>query len=186
MANQHEGKMLNTNWLFRDCRFFQIFCLVSFFSVIVITISSSTLFAQQNCESLLNDADKRFALGRFEEALKFADRCLQGGAPKVDQKIRIHELRGLAYVARDYPDSVKLQVHNLLTLNPLYAANPEEDPLLFREMIDQLRPQYLKRSRKTGWWIGGGAVTVAAAAIILRGKEKAPRLPDPPSFSENP
>ena len=165
-------------------KFISLFYLISFFAMF--TTAGSTVLAQAICENLLDDADKRFALGRFEEALKFADRCSQGGAPRVDQRIRIHELRGLAYVVWDYPDSVKLQVHNLLTLDPLYAANPEKDPFLFREMIDQLRPQYLKRSRKTGWWIGGGAVTVAAAALILTGKEKAPRLPDPPAFPKDP
>ncbi len=174
--------MIKKNCKFCNRKFFPLFCLTSISAIIIALTFVSTLFAQ-DCRSLLKNADNKFALGRFEEAMELAERCLNKSEPTNVQEIRIHELQALSFIATDYLDSSEYQVRNLLKLNPNYQANPDEDPLVFLEMIDQLRPQFLKSRRKIWLWLAGGGVASSTAAVfLLKGKEKAPRLPDPPGF----
>ena len=176
--------MLKKNWPLGCRRSLLICCLTSLFSIIAVATDVSMLFAQGDCE----DAGRRFSLGRFEEALESAESCLNDRNLTDDQKIRVHELQGLTYIATDHPDSAWLPMRDIFRLDQDYEARPEEHPLLFLDMADQLRSEVLKvRRRKRFLLIGGVGIasTGALAAIILKGK-KAPRLPDPPAFPTDP
>lgn len=169
--------MLKKNSGFCHRKFLPLFCLTSISIVITALTVASTLFAQ-DCVSMLKDADNKFALGKLEEAMELAKRCLNNSKPTDEQKIHIYKLQALSFIATDYPDSAEYSVRSLLKLNSKYRANPDKDPKLFLEMIEELRP-----SRKIWYWLAGGGVASSAAAVfLLKGKDKAPRLPDPPTF----
>lgn len=164
--------------------------------------------AQTQCETSLEEAERKYFDGEFEQAIQLADSCLnKGGISKVNQT-RAYQLRAVAYLALDDIDATKGAIRKLLQSDPDYQPNHELYPSPYPEIVAEVRKELeqpqsaaqqtehiLSTPPKPGgakkWlFIAGGVGAAAAAALLLGGNgggdngsgttpPPAP-LPDPP------
>lgn len=154
------------------------------------TLPPVTAPAQTVCDDVrLNDANRLYDLGFFDEVSDTLKTCLPGRLRPGEQRFRrrsqaTQALRLMAlssYARREPADSTAQWIKKLVTLDRRYRADPEEDPLFFQNLVDDLRPRrfYQKRWVQIGTGVLlGGLVTCALAGCFE--KEITP-LPGPPS-----
>ena len=142
--------------------------------------------AQTACDdTLLDEADRLYDLGRFDETVELLNPCLPEPASNFRRRAQATQalrLMALSYYARrEPPDSTRQWVRRLVRLDRGYRADPEEDPLFFQYLVDALRPPRWYQRR----WvqIGGGLVVGAAVGcLVTRCLSKTiDPLPGPPS-----
>ena len=146
--------------------------------------------AQPVCNDVrLNDANRLYDLGFFEEVSDTLKTCLPGRIRPGTQRFRrrsqaTQALRLMAlssYARREPADSTEQWIKKLVTLDRRYQADPEEDPLFFQTLVDDLRPRRFYQKR---WVQVGGALVVGGLiGCVVAGcfeKTIAP-LPGPPS-----
>ena len=146
--------------------------------------------AQPACNDVrLNDANRLYDLGFFEEVADTLKTCLPGrirpGVPRFRRRSQATQaLRLMAlssYARREPADSTEQWIKKLVTLDRRYRADPEEDPLFFQTLVDDLRPRRFYQKR---WVQVGGALVVGGLiGCVVAGcfeKTIAP-LPGPPS-----
>ena len=149
-----------------------------------------TAQAQTACDDVrLNDANRLYDLGFFDEVSDTLQTCLPGRIRPGGQRFRrrsqaTQALRLMAlssYARREPADSTRQWIKQLVTLDRRYRADPEEDPLFFQNLVDDLRPRRFYQKRwvqiGTGVLVGGLAVCVLAGCF----EKKITPLPGPPS-----
>ncbi len=154
------------------------------------TLPAASAYAQTTCDDVrLNDANRLYDLGFFDEVSDTLKTCLPGrirpGTPRFRRRSQATQaLRLMAlssYARREPTDSTAQWIKKLVTLDRRYRADPEEDPLFFQDLVDDLRPRRLYQKR---WFqiVGGGLIGAGAACLMLGCHKKNPSpLPGPPS-----
>jgi hypothetical protein len=170
--------------------FHVIITLAVFFHI----VCASRAEAQENCETVVTEAQSLYEIGRTAEMIVRLKSCLPDGIPEQVQRVQAYRLLSLAYIEEVQLSEAEDTVEKLLDLNENFEPDPTIDPSNFIEFVEaskEVRAQaQAKKSRKKRWlYIGGGTVLAGAvtAAIIVAtgGSEPRPRLPDPPPYPEN-
>jgi tetratricopeptide (TPR) repeat protein len=170
----------------------------------------SMAIAQGKCTEVLNDAEKMYNTGRFDEAIESITSCLNKSGITEDEKMRAYRLLGLAYIAKDYLEDAKTAVQKLLDMVPNYQSDPVQDPPPFTKMVEEVKeqkqtkvtepvprvtqvtePEEQKGGSKKWYYIGGGVLAAGVLVGILasgsgdgngNGPPPAQPLPGPPSI----
>ncbi len=135
-------------------------------------------------EILLDEANRLYDLGRFEETVGTLKPCLPGDFRLREQHFRRRSqtsqaLRLMAlssYALRQPSDSTRQWVRKLVKFDRRYRVDPEEDPLFFQYLVDDLRPPRWYQRR---WVQIGGALVVGGVASYLIFKPEPDPLPHP-------
>ena len=148
--------------------------------------AATPVWAQTECdEMLLDEANRLYDLGRVDDTIDLLHPCLSGRLrpgsiafrrrAQATQALRLMALS--SYARRDPPDSTRQWVRRIVKLDRGYRADPEEDPLFFRVLVDELRPPRWYQRR----WVQIGLVAgVSAAVYCIVQCGKADPLPGPP------
>jgi len=161
----------------------------------VVFVSSFTNApAQENCKTQLQQAEKAYDNGRFDETIALLDPCLKRGEFDETDKKYAYRLLSLTYLSKNYVDQAKESIRKLLELVPAFEPDPEQDPPTFTNMVKEMKreirptqpepapiipdqpesqPKEVKKKGGGAKWllIGGGvAVLGAGAAVALGGK----------------
>ena len=150
-------------------------------------LPATTARAQEEieCDDVrLGKANNRYNFGLFDEAVDLLKPCLPGDFRLRMQRFRrksqaTQALRLLAlssYALREPPDSTRAWVRKLVRFNRRYQADPEEDPLFFQNLVDELRPPRWYQKR---WVQIGGAFVVGSVVGYVLLKPGPDPLPDP-------
>jgi len=155
----------------------------------------STVFAQsQNeCEKELLNAQNKYDLGKFDEAIAIITECLGKENLSQDSKMKAYRLLGLTYIAKDYLNEAKTAVSKLLDIVPNYQPDLEQDPPIFVNLVTEKieerktsetntqtkttelpakkdKQEGVKKEEKSNtiwYYIAGGAVAVAIVVVLL-------------------
>jgi hypothetical protein len=174
------------------------------------TFSPANAQAQSQCEKELAEAQAKYQIGLFDEAIDLLERCRKKSGLTAAEFEKLYWMLSKAYHAKDLLDNAKASLRKLLELVPGWRPNPEKDSPAFQELVQEVKkemqeeaqltkapapdttktetpaqPPPLKKGsgKKWLWLAGGGAVAAGTAAfVIFRGDEKAARLPDPPDL----
>jgi len=136
--------------------------------------------AQDNCDTLLREAEKKYNEGYFDVAIELLNRCLGKKNVSGQQKAEAYKLLGNAYYSKALLEEAKNAILNLLKQNPQATCDPSTERPDFCKFFDEVREELLKRQAKPSppaeakkssgkkWlWIGGGGAAVALAAILI-------------------
>jgi len=99
---------------------------------------TTNAFGQNTCdEVLLNEAQKQYQLGKFDETVTMLTPCLEKGF-STREKVEGYRLVALAHLADDEQDEAAAAVENLLKNDPLYEPSIYDLPA-FAEMVEDSR-----------------------------------------------
>jgi len=100
---------------------------------------SSILHSQtkDHCTELLNKAQQEFDYGHFQAAIHLIDSCLNNADRSETDKATAYRLLGLVYIADNLKKEADEAVKNLLIIVPNYKVDPEKDPPLLEQKIDE-------------------------------------------------
>ncbi len=95
--------------------------------------------AQNNCDwSSLNDADKSYQQGNFDETIKIINHCINTGYND-QQKVQAYRLLAKSYLAIDDDSTANSAVNKLLLINPKFQPDYLSDPPRFIQIIDMIK-----------------------------------------------
>ena len=148
---------------------------------------------QENCDTLLREAEKKFNLGYFDVAIELLDRCVGKKNVSGQQKAEAYKLLGNAYYAKAFLEEAKNAVFKLLEQNPQATCDSTTERPDFCKFFDEMKalwekmhakpappPEAKKGGSKKWLWIGGGGAVVAGVlAIILWPPDDEGSLPGP-------
>ncbi len=98
---------------------------------------STPLKAQQCSDVTLSDARKLYENGKFIDAIKLLDPCINKGFNE-KQKVEAYRLLAMTFIAIDSLDQAAIETGFLLQLNPTYEANLF-DPPAFISMVNSIK-----------------------------------------------
>ena len=183
------------------------YILRSFWLGLLLTVAvwidpGSRAMAQTACTQELTDAEQAYTFGRFDEAIRLLNQCLNKANVTEAERQRTYRLIGLSYIGKDLVQEARESVRRLLQLVPDYRPDPDQDPPPFVELVEDVRQEMRREARQAetppadrtpaqvakkrggaGKWllIGGGVVLAAvAAAVLLSGGGDDEDDPDPP------
>ncbi len=145
--------------------------------------------AQSACDATtLVAAAGTYDVGRFANTFDLLRPCLPGGFVSREQRARAYRLMALTYLARDSLHQARQSVRMLLKADARFKPDPQADPLLFANLVDELKPRwYTFLWRGNAWyqWAGRAVVvgSVASLPFLLR-NDGPPDLPGPPPYPE--
>lgn len=97
------------------------------------------LFSQKNCDwSSLNDADKSYQSGNFDEAVKIINHCINDGYNE-KQKVQGYRLLAKTFLALDNDSSANSSINEILLLNPKFQPDYLTDPPRFIQIINNIK-----------------------------------------------
>jgi tetratricopeptide (TPR) repeat protein len=136
--------------------------------------------AQENCDSLLREAEKKYNEGYFDVAIELLNRCLDKKNVSRQQKAEAYKLLGKAYISKAVLEEAKNAFLNMLEQNPQATLDPStETPDVYKvfkevkdafekKQVEPMPPAEAKKGSGKKWlWIGGGGAAVALAAILI-------------------
>lgn len=155
-------------------------------AVLSIVFCISTSSAQEDCATMVTEAQSLYDVGRTADMIVRLESCLPDGIPEGPERMQAYKFLALAYIAEDQSSLAQGAIEKLLDLNENFQPDRTTDPSKFVELVDEAKKVRSRgKTRKKRWlYIGGGALLAGGvtAAIILTGSSSAPRLPDPPPF----
>lgn len=110
-----------------------------FFVIFALLWTPNGLYGQSSCgEQAINEAEKNYLIGKFENTLNSLNGCLQNEGFNTNQKENAYRILAWTYIAIDSTVEAKNAVIQLLSLNPSYHSR-SYDPLLFQVMVSEIR-----------------------------------------------
>ena len=98
------------------------------FFISLIFNSAISVFAQDQCELALNEAEDKYEQGKLYEVPEIILSCLANGFTN-EEKVRAYRLLTLTYLFLDYYQEADSSYLKLLKLSPEYNINDELDPM---------------------------------------------------------
>ena len=147
----------------------------------------AALAQELTCQERLNQADAQYKVGQFEEVIVLLSTCLENEGFGEEERQQAYRLLGLSYLGNDLVGDARRAIRNLLELVPNYQVNPEQDPPMFVDLVDDVReemqpepelepePEPEPPTREGGGsplkWvaIGGGALAAGVLGWLLLG-----------------
>jgi len=153
----------------------------------LIAVAPRAIYAQESCTPLvLQNATRAYEFGRFNEAFGLLNPCVPSGFSAKADQTEAYRLLALSQLALDSPTTARDLTRQLLQIDSSYRANSATDPLMFVQMVDDLRPKWHTwMYRGNGWksWTGRTLLVGAIVSVpLLLQTDPVPDLPPPPSF----
>ncbi len=104
---------------------------------ILFIIVSKFAIAQCNSNSI-NEADKEYLIGNFENVIKQLTPCVNNGFNDM-QKVQAYRILSKTYIALDEDSSAVSAAAKLLAIKPDFQADNLTDPFRFVEIIERLK-----------------------------------------------
>lgn len=157
--------------------------------IVLLLFACSSAAAQPACDAArLEAATGTYEVGRLAPTFDLLRPCLPDGFASRDQRVSAYRLIALSYLARDSLDEARTSVRQLLGTDSRFKPDPENDPRLFTDMVNELRPRwYTFLWRGNAWyqWAGRAVVIGGMASLpFLLGSDDPPDLPGPPPYPE--
>jgi len=135
---------------------------------------------QENCDTLLREAEKKYNEGYFDVAIELLNRCVGKKNVPRPQKAEAYKLLGKAYISKGILEEAKNAFLNMLEQNPQATIDPSTERPDVYKVFDEVKVAFEEKQAKPGppseakkggskkWlWIGGGGAAVALAAILI-------------------
>ncbi|MBP6977108.1 MAG: TonB-dependent receptor [Bacteroidales bacterium] len=111
-------------------------------SVLIILLGlsgGSVLWSQMECgQILLEEGQKCYENGRFEELVSLIGPCLEGGFSR-EELVQAYRLLALSHMANDDIDGAREMIEKILALDPLYTPNLLFDPTRYVQIVESMR-----------------------------------------------
>ncbi len=107
--------------------------------ILIIIFAGESAYSQNNCDwSSLNDADKNYQSGNFEETVNIINKCINSGFND-QQKVQGYRLLAKTYLALDNDSIANRSVNELLMINPKFQPDYLTDPPKFIKIIEKIK-----------------------------------------------
>ena len=107
--------------------------------ILLLLIFGKLSVSQNNCDwSSLNDADKSYQSGNFDETIRIINNCINSGFNN-QQKIQGYRLLAKTYLALDNDSIANQAINNLLLLDSKFQPDYLTDPPKFIQIIDNIK-----------------------------------------------
>lgn len=107
--------------------------------------SARMVLPQDNCKSELKEAEEKYNIGFFSEALEILNACLNKSNLSQEEKLSAYRLQALAYLAKDLQYLAKRSIQKILELEPNYEPDPIQDPPSFTQLVEEAKKQKLEK-----------------------------------------
>jgi len=143
--------------------------------------------ATAQCDAtILDRANSHYEIGLFDETVDELQPCLPDGLERKEERVGAYRLMALSYIATDSLDQARESIRQLLKTDSGYKPDLENDPPLYADMIEGMKPEwytFMWKGSSASRWMGRVAVVGTAVAIpILLQDNGAPPLPGPPDL----
>lgn len=113
--------------------------LLLLFLVAPVLLDPGAQARAQACTRELSSADQAYTFGRFDEAITLLNQCLKKrNLVRIEQQ-QSRRLLALSYIGKADPGSARVAVRALVTEDPDYQPDPEQDPPPFVQMIEEIQ-----------------------------------------------
>jgi hypothetical protein len=131
-------------------------------------------------------AESRYEIGLFDDSVEELKPCLPDGFQVKEERVSAYRLMALNYIVTDSLDQARASIRGLLKTDSGYQPDPDRDPPLFAEMVQDQKPPwytFMWEGSSAGRWAGRVAVVGAAVAVPLLLRDTSPPpLPGPPDL----
>ena len=135
---------------------------------------------------ILDSANGHYDIGMFDKTVGDLNPCLPDGFGQKEERVGAYRLLALSYIATDSLDQARESIRQLLKTDSGYKPDLENDPPLYADMIEGMKPEWYTFMWKGGSpsrWMGRVAVVGTAVAVpFLLQDNSAPPLPGPPDL----
>ncbi len=102
---------------------------------------SYSVFAQKKCKDLLNNANKLYQDGKFQEAVKLCEQCYSTLKTQEEQ-FEANRLMGISYNFMNNLSKSDYYIERMLQVRPDYQKFPNIDPIEFTKRVNtfEVRP----------------------------------------------
>ena len=143
--------------------------------------------ASVHCDAtILDRANSNYEIGLFDETVDELQPCLPDGLEQKEERVGAYRLMALSYIATDSLDQAKESIRQLLKTDSGYKPDLENDPPLYADMIEGMKPEwytFMWKGSSPSRWMGRAAVVGAVVAVpFLLQDNSAPPLPGPPDL----
>jgi len=143
--------------------------------------------AQDACSAIiLQNATRAYEFGRFQETFRLLNPCVPSGFQVKTDQTDAFRLIALSHLAMDSPTAARDITRQLLRFDSRFRANQATDPLLFVDMVNDLRPKwYTWMYKGNGWksWTGRTLLVGAIVSVpLMLQSDPVPDLPLPPAL----
>lgn len=161
--------------------------LVAHVVLIVVALTGRAQAPEPCTEEAIAKATTSYDLGRFRETLAVLRECPPENFSAKRHRVSAHRLRALSFIASDSLAQARHAVRAILRHDSSFRSNPELDPPLFHEYVQDARPRWyswLYSGNEWYKWTGRVLVVggIAAVPILLTRDTSVPDLPEPPAF----
>ena len=111
---------------------------VFIFLLIPLKYSSIIAQSQLKCDKQLTQAEEKYNVGDWPEAIELIEHCLNTKDVSEIERGRAYRLLGLVYIATELEKDAKDALRNFLILVPNYKVDPERDPPQLTEIIGNI------------------------------------------------
>ena len=150
--------------------------------LLLLVLTAPHAAAQTLCDGTrLEQAVNTYDFGRFGQTFALLKPCVPEGFAEKRQRISAYRLMALAYVATDSLEQARTWVRKLLKADSRFAPDPQVDPLLFTDLVRDLKPKwYTFLWKGNAWykWVGRGVVVGGLVSLPLLLRDNTP--PDLP------
>lgn len=101
------------------------------------------------CSERVAKAQEKYILGLFQEALELVSPCLEKSDLPAAETVAAYRLLGLIYIAEDSLSAAREALQTLLTLEPQFQPDPDQDPPPFTKLVEDLRQEMVRETEKT-------------------------------------
>ena len=159
--------------------------IATFIALLLAIGTAAPVKGQHVCDDLIiARAEDQYRFGWFPQTLNTLQPCLRDDVVDVPRQSMAYRLAGLSYIGVDSLEQARSIVARLLSINSRFEPDPEVDNLVFRGIVDDLKPpwySWLWKGNEWYRWGGRGALVsgVIMAPVLLHRKE-VPDLPEAP------
>jgi len=108
---------------------------------LICSFSVALAQTQNKCKTELTEAEKKYGIAKFREAINLARRCLSKDNIENAEKERAYKVIIQAYIGQDSLAQARYVTEGLLEINPNFEADPEQYPPPFVNLINDVRQQ---------------------------------------------
>ena len=147
-------------------KYFLLTCLLS-------SIISLNSYAQDldNCKkSNIIQARENYKIGKFSDAINLLNKCVSSSTYSTNEKIQVHHVIILSYIALDYLEAATFYIEELLKIAPDFSPDID-DPISLWNLIEKVKN---KEQNNIVYSLSGRAEDLkksAATIIVIKEEE---------------
>lgn len=155
--------------------------------LLIVMSLTNLLFAQEQCETALADAQGLYDGGRFAQAILRLNQCVPDRIP-LEQRLGAYRLLAICYLNEDYREEARAAVQKIFDLRRQYEPDVQ-DPQPYRDLAAEVKASLPRQFReklfggvKKWLWLGLSAGGTYFAIRSFGKKAEESDLPGPPEL----